>query len=153
MDERKKIGPKVTNINQAYQSGYKNLDVGAKVIYRARCKDLLERDDLFFSDLAELVLYAHSCTLYWQFFRKVKEMGELLRYVDRNGNVRYYANPAVKMCRDAMTDIAAIGARFGFEPLSRKKLSMELSTEDDPIEAFLRIASGRDDRKRAARNN
>ena len=153
MRDRKKDGPQVTDISQIYRAGYRNLDQGAKCIYRARCKDLLDRKDLFFSDLAELILYAHSCSLYWKFFTKVKEMGALLEYEDMRGNTRYYANPAVKMCRDALNDIAAIGARFGFEPLSRKKLSQELSTEDDPIEAFLQLASGRNDRKRTARNN
>ena len=153
MDDRKKNGPQVTNISQVYIAGYKNLDVGAKCIYRARCRDLLARKDLYFSDLAELVLYAHSCSLYWQFFTKVKEMGSILDYEDKMGNTRYYANPAVKMCRDALNDIAAIGARFGFEPLSRKKLAQELAIEDDPIEAFLQLASGRNDRKRAAKSN
>ena len=153
MKERKKNGPQVTDVSQIYRAGYRNLDTGAKVIYRARCKDLLDRKELFFSDLAELVLYAHSCSLYWKFYQIVKDKGELLEYTDMKGNVRYYANPAVKMCRDALNDISAIGARFGFEPLSRKKLAQELATEDDPIEAFLQLASGRNDRKRTARNN
>lgn len=143
----------MTDINQVYTAGYRDLDMGAKCIYRARCRDLLARKDLFFSDLAELVLYAHSCSLYWEFFKKVKEMGSLLYYEDKMGNTRYYANPAVKMCRDALNDIAAIGARFGFEPLSRKRLSQEMSSDDDPIEAFLKLASGRNDRKRTAKNN
>ena len=151
MEYRRKDGPKVTDITQIYSAGYKRLGPGGKAIYRARCRELLKKGDLFFSDLHELVFYAKSWELYWQFDKIVVEKGEVLDYIDRMGNTRYYANPAVKMCRDALNDLMAIGAHFGFQPLSRKKLAMDLANAEDPVEAFLKIVTN--DRSRARKDN
>lgn len=151
MEYRRKEGPKVTDITQIYCAGYKRLGPGGKAVFRARCKELLKNGDLYFSDLNELVFYAKSLELYWQYDQIVKEKGEVLDYEDRMGNTRYYPNPAVKMCRDALNDLMAIGAHFGFQPLSRKKLAMAADDSEDPVEALLKMVTN--DRSRARKDS
>ena len=52
-------------------------------------------------------------------------------------------NPAVKMRRDALKDATAIAARFGFSPVDRAKIKLEVK-EEDPLEAFMKEYGGRD---------
>ena len=151
MQYKRKTGPKVTDVTQIYSAGYKCLSVGAKAIYRARCHELLEKGDLFFSDLQELACYARSCELYWESDKYINEKGKVLSYRDRCCNIRYYANPAVKIARDALNDMMTIGSHFGFTPWSRKKLNIELEQAEDPVDALMKMVAN--DRSRARKDN
>ena len=138
--DRKRTGPEITDINQCLGVfGYDRLTKAGKAIYRARCRELISQGSLMFVDLVELILYAHCCTRYWEAFKTVEELGGTLTYVDRMGNTRYYANPAVKVCRDYLNDINAIGSHFGFNPLSRKKLGVIMEKDEDPVEVLLKM--------------
>ena len=148
MKDRKRNGLKVTDVHQTLTGGYKDLGPRGKAIYRARCKELLEMGELYFCDLHELFFYARSWELFHRFQAKVKELGDTLSYIDRMGNVRYYANPAVKASRDALSDIITIGSHFGFQPLSRTKLAIETESADDPVEVLMKMVKNDHSRDR-----
>ena len=151
MKDRKRNGPKITDINQTYTDQYKDLTLGGKAIYRARCRELLAKGDLFFVDLMELYHYAKSCELFRRFDQQLSADGDFLTYIDRMGNERLYPHPAIKACRDALNDIQTIGSHFGFTPWSRKRLEMEMNDAEDPVEAFMKMVGG--DRVRARKDN
>ena len=145
-------GPKVTDIHQVYNvAGYRDLSPTGKGVFRFRCNELLKRDELYFTDLDELVLYADLWDFIWETREEWRSEGRKLSFIDRMGNKRLYANPSVKMWRDAIADLETIGAHFGFQPLSRKKLAVSADDSEDPVEALLKMVTN--DRSRARKNS
>ena len=45
------------------------------------------------------------------------------------------------MRRDALKDVTTIAARFGFSPVDRAKIKLEVK-EEDPLEAFMKEIGG-----------
>lgn len=151
MRDRRKIGVKVTDINQTYTEAYKRLKPQGKGIYRARCKELLDQGELYSCDLTELYHYAKSCELFLRFDKQLTEEGDFLTYIDKMGNERLYPHPAIKACRDALADIQSIGAHFGFTRWSRKRMEAEIADAEDPVEALMKMVAN--DRSRTRKNN
>jgi len=150
MTDRKKTGPKVTDMDQTRTAAYRRLGIGGRTIYRARCKELLDQGDLYFCDLTELAHYAKSCELYLRFDRQLTADGDFLTYIDRMGNERLYPHPAIKACRDALSDILSIGAHFGFTRWSRKRLEAEIEEAEDPVDAIMKLVRNDGARPRKA---
>lgn len=151
MKDRKKNGPKVTDMKQTDTHAYRRLGIGGRTIYRTRCRELLERGDLYLCDLTELYHYAKSCELFLRFDKQLSEAGDFLTYIDRMGNERLYPHPAIKACRDALADIQSIGAHFGFTPWSRKRLEAEMVETEDPVDALMKMVTN--DRSRTRKNS
>jgi P27 family predicted phage terminase small subunit len=140
----------ITDVHQCLNvTGYDLLSPKAKGIYRKKCKELITVGKLMIQDLHQLILYAHSCDQYWLFDQVIREKGVLTELVDRNGKVRYEPNPAVKMRRDALSDILKIGYNFGFSSMDRKRLDIkakdEVITTKDIIEKILYPKKGAKD--------
>lgn len=131
-------GKPITEIQCATSaSGYKNLSGSAKAIYRNKCRELMRGPGLFATDLHQIVLYAHSYEQYWLYDAAVKKHGPIMEVMNKYGDTVLVPNPAIKMRRDALKDVTTIAARFGFSPVDRAKIKLEVK-EEDPLEAFMK---------------
>lgn len=122
-------------------SGYKDLSGRAKTIYRNKCRELIKGPGLYSTDLHQVVMYAHSYEQFWIYDQAVKDHGAVLQVTNKFGDTILVPNPAVKMRRDALKDVTAIAARFGFSPVDRAKIKLEVK-EEDPLETFIKEFGG-----------
>ena len=122
-------------------SGYSDLSMRAKALYRQKCKELIAGTGLFVTDLHQIIMYAHAYDRFWTYEDAVQEHGAVVKVKSKFGET-LIANPAVKMQRDALKDVTAIAARFGFSPVDRAKLKVQVKEDDDPLAAFMKEHGG-----------
>ena len=128
--ETANVGDPLTSVNEARKaSGYAQLSMRAKALYRQKCKELIAGAVLYSTDLHQVVMYAHAYDRFWIYEDEVKAHGPVIEVQTKYGT-NYISNPAVKMQRDALKDVTAIAARFGFSPVDRTKLKLEVKSED-----------------------
>lgn len=131
------VGEPLTSVNEARKaSGYAQLSMRAKALYRQKCKELIAGAGLFSTDLHQVVMYAHAYDRFWIYEDEVKAHGPVIEVQTKYGT-NYISNPAVKMQRDALKDVTAIAARFGFSPVDRTKLKLEVKKEDE-LDEFMK---------------
>ena len=135
-------GKPITDARRVVEtSGYKELSGRAKTIYRNKCRELMRGPGLFATDLHQIVLYAHSYEQYWVYDDQAKKYGPIMKVTNKFGDTVLVPNPAIKMRRDALKDVTTIAARFGFSPVDRAKIKLEVK-EEDPLEAFMKEIGG-----------
>lgn len=131
------VGEPLTSVNEARKaSGYAQLSMRAKALYRQKCKELIAGAGLYSTDLHQVVMYAHAYDRFWIYEDEVKAHGPVIEVQTKYG-ANYISNPAVKMQRDALKDVTAIAARFGFSPVDRTKLKLEVKKEDE-LDEFMK---------------
>lgn len=131
------VGEPLTSVNEARKaSGYAQLSMRAKALYRQKCKELIAGAGLYSTDLHQVVMYAHAYDRFWTYDDEVKAHGPVIEVQTKYGT-NYISNPAVKMQRDALKDVTAIAARFGFSPVDRTKLKLEVKKEDE-LDEFMK---------------
>lgn len=131
------VGDPLTSVNEARKaSGYAQLSMRAKALYRQKCKELIAGAGLYSTDLHQVVMYAHAYDRFWIYEDEVKAYGPVIEVQTKYGS-NYISNPAVKMQRDALKDVTAIAARFGFSPVDRTKLKLEVKKEDE-LDEFMK---------------
>ena len=131
------MGDPLTSVNEARKaSGYAQLSMRAKALYRQKCKELIAGAGLYSTDLHQVVMYAHAYDRFWIYEDEVKAHGPVIEVQTKYGT-NYISNPAVKMQRDALKDVTAIAARFGFSPVDRTKLKLEVKKEDE-LDEFMK---------------
>lgn len=121
-------------------SGYTQLSKRAKALYRQKCKELIAGSGLYSTDLHQIIMYSHAYDRFWIYEDEVKAHGPVIQVETKYGT-NFISNPAVKMQRDALKDVTAIAARFGFSPVDRTKLKLEVKDED-PLEEFMKEFGG-----------
>lgn len=124
-------------------SGYAELSQRAKGLYRQKCKELIAGPGLYVTDLHQIIMYAHAYDRFWTYEDAVKDHGAVVKVKSKFGET-LIANPAVKMQRDALKDVTAIAARFGFSPVDRAKLKLEVK-EEDPLAEFMKEFGGKEE--------
>lgn len=124
-------------------SGYSDLSMRAKALYRQKCKELIAGPGLYVTDLHQIIMYAHAYDRFWTYEDAVQEHGAVVRVKSKFGET-LIANPAVKMQRDALKDVTSIAARFGFSPVDRAKLKLEVK-EEDPLAEFMKEFGGKEE--------
>lgn len=135
------VGDPLTSVNEARKaSGYAQLSMRAKALYRQKCKELIAGAGLYSTDLHQVVMYAHAYDRFWIYEDEVKAHGPVIEVQTKYGT-NYISNPAVKMQRDALKDVTAIAARFGFSPVDRTKLKLEVKKEDE-LDEFMKEYGG-----------
>lgn len=135
------VGEPLTSVNEARKaSGYAQLSMRAKALYRQKCKELIAGAGLYSTDLHQVVMYAHAYDRFWIYEDEVKAHGPVIKVLTKYGT-NYISNPAVKMQRDALKDVTAIAARFGFSPVDRTKLKLEVKKEDE-LDEFMKEYGG-----------
>ena len=77
-------------------SGYAELSMRAKALYRQKCKELIAGAGLYVTDLHQIVMYAHAYDRFWTYEDAVKEYGTVVKVKSKFGET-LIANPAVKM--------------------------------------------------------
>lgn len=131
------VGEPLTSVNEARKaSGYAQLTMRAKALYRQKCKELIAGAGLYSTDLHQIVMYAHAYDRFWIYEDEVKAHGPVIEVQTKYGT-NYISNPAVKMQRDALKDVTAIAARFGFSPVDRTKLKLPVKKEDE-LDEFMK---------------
>lgn len=131
------VGEPLTSVNEARKaSGYAQLSMRAKALYRQKCKELIAGAGLYSTDLHQVVMYAHAYDRFWIYEDEVKAHGPVIKVQTKYGT-NYISNPAVKMQRDALKDVTAIAARFGFSPVDRTKIKLEVKKEDE-LDEFMK---------------
>lgn len=131
------VGEPLTSVNEARKaSGYAQLSMRAKALYRQKCKELIAGAGLYSTDLHQVVMYAHAYDRFWIYEDEVKAHGPVIEVQTKYGT-NYISNPAVKMQRDALKDVTAIAARFGFSPVDRTKIKLEVKKEDE-LDEFMK---------------
>lgn len=131
------VGEPLTSVNEARKaSGYAQLTMRAKALYRQKCKELIAGAGLYSTDLHQIVMYAHAYDRFWIYEDEVKAHGPVIKVQTKYGT-NYISNPAVKMQRDALKDVTALAARFGFSPVDRTKLKLEVKKEDE-LDEFMK---------------
>lgn len=124
-------------------SGYSDLSMRAKALYRQKCKELIAGPGLYVTDLHQIIMYAHAYDRFWTYEDAVQEHGAVVKVKSKFGET-LIANPAVKMQRDALKDVTSIAARFGFSPVDRAKLKLEVK-EEDPLAEFMKEFGGKEE--------
>lgn len=136
-------GKPITMVKQACgASGYAELSGRAKTIYRNKCRELIKGAGLYKTDLHQIVLYAYSYEQYWIYDEVVKKHGAVVPVKNKFGDTVLVPNPAVKMRRDALKDVTTIAARFGFSPVDRAKIKLEVKG-GDPLDDFMKMYGDR----------
>ena len=124
-------------------SGYSDLSMRAKALYRQKCKELIAGPGLYVTDLHQIIMYAHAYDRFWTYEDAVQEHGAVVKVKSKFGET-LIANPAVKMQRDALKDVTSIAARFVFSPVDRAKLKLEVK-EEDPLAEFMKEFGGKEE--------
>ena len=131
-------GKEITSIKWCLSvSGYRELSMRAKAIYRSKCHEMMEGPGLFKSQLQQLIIYANTWDTYWQADKEVKKDGILIKYYDTNMNERKATNPALLIREEASKQLRQISKDFGIQPIDRQKLKIVATSEEDPLEEFM----------------
>lgn len=136
---------KITSLDVcAHHTGFDLLSQRAKKVFLDRCLELIRAGRLVPVFLDQIILYANAYDSYLLFDADVQENGPVLQSRDKRGDLRSYANPAVKMRTDALRDVVRIGKNFSFTPLDRERI--EASEElPNPISYCLDIIDDEDE--------
>jgi len=115
----------LTKPGQCLTTSYLSLGTAARKEYMKACRFLIAKGTLRSCDLPLVALYAQAQIDVREAQKQIDELGMVLKGVDRYGNDKYDANPAVKIRRDAEKQIANLALMFGFTPLGKKRLKGE----------------------------
>ena len=85
-------------------------------------------------DEAAIQMLAHNYSTFIKANKIIDEQG--LTVISDRGNIAEH--PAVKIARDAQTSALKVMAEFGLTAKSRSKLPKLSTTEDSPLEAFIK---------------
>ena len=85
-------------------------------------------------DEAAIQMLAHNYSTFIKANKIIDEQG--LTVISDRGNIAEH--PAVKIARDAQTSALKVMAEFGLTAKSRSKLPKLSTTEESPLEAFIK---------------
>ena len=121
----KTITDQVTTFRQCRTTSFLSLGPDAQKEYEKTCRFLIAKGTLRSCDLPLVASYAQAQIDIRIAQKSIDDLGMVLKGVDRYGNPKYDANPAVKIRRDAEKQIANFALMFGFSPLGKKRLKGE----------------------------
>lgn len=111
-------------------SGYKELTVKAKGLYRQKCQELIKDGELRKGYLPSLLLWADCYDRFWTLREDVKLEGYTFSTKNKFGQDVISANPKVKMMNDALKQANAILSEFGATLKQARKLGKEKPARD-----------------------
>ena len=113
------------------------LGPAARVEWRRTTRWLAARGILHDLDQNLLIAYAIAWERYLEAEVKVQELGQVIR-TDRGDEV---LNPWLKISDQARVRILEIGKRFGFTPMSRKRMGISISDTGEKDSRWDRLRS------------
>lgn len=117
-------------------SGYDQLSVRGKALYRAKCKELIDDGELRKCHLQTLVFWADNYDRYWELRKEVSAEGSTFKTHNKFGEEVISVNPKVKMMNDAMKMANQILTDFGATLKQSRKLGKEKHAEN-PLDKFM----------------
>ena len=114
-----------------------HLDKNAKKIFKSIAERMLMNRLLSVMDFEQLEIYAINYARCIKAEKMIKEEGEVVVIKDKDGNIlRQEENVWLKVQKDAIKVINAIGGQFGMSPVSRVKLVSLLKQEKEQKDDF-----------------
>lgn len=123
----------ITSSDDIRISGYKELTVKAKGLYRQKCQELMKDGELRKGYLPSLILWADCYDRFWTLRKEVTEEGATFKTHNKFGEEVISANPKVKMMNDALRQATTILNEFGATLKQARKLGKEKPAKD-PLE-------------------
>lgn len=106
---------------------------------------LVEAGNLETVDLPALQSYCMSIQVVEEFAAILKKEGYMTEYTNKGGETNTIVHPAVAAMEKAQRMMVTIAARFGFDPISRKRLSQAPAKKEkaaeDPFETAIRTSA------------
>jgi Phage terminase, small subunit. len=125
----------ITDIRQTRVSGYSELTVKGKALYRAKCAELIDEGELRKGHLPSLILWADCYDRYWQLRHELDDEGYTFETQNKFGQDVISANPKVKMMNDAMKTAIGLQTEFGATLKQSRKLG-KMKKTDNPLEEW-----------------
>lgn len=125
----------ITNISCIKISGYVDLSVRGKALYRQKCSELIADGELRKSYLQSLLIWADNYDRYWKLRADIQKEGETFLSHNKFGDPVVSANPKVKMMNDALRQANMILTEFGATLKQARKLGKE-KPQKDPLEGW-----------------
>lgn len=137
-DNTKTILP-ITNIRQCTKHiGYDLLSDRAKVIFKKKCKELIDNGIMSEMYLDMIAMYADEFDLVLRCNETIAKGGESVSYTDRYGRSHVGPHPSVKIRKDAMANMLTIGRKFGYSPKDRQGVKIKGPHDETELEKFRR---------------
>ena len=131
----------ITNHNQIRISGYKELTVRGKALYREKCNELIRDGELRKSHLQTLLLWADHYDRYWRLRKEVEEEGETYEAHNRQGELLKKSNPKVEMRDRAEAKATKLLNEFGATLRQSRKLGKEKQPPKTELDRFMETMS------------
>ena len=114
-----------------------HLDKDAKKVFKSIAERMLMNRLLSTLDFEQLEIYAINYARCVKAEKMIKMEGEVVLIKDEDGNLlRQEENVWLKIQKDAIKVINAIGGQFGMSPVSRVKLASLLKAEKEQKDDF-----------------
>lgn len=120
----------ITSSDDIRISGYKELTVKAKGLYRQKCQELIKDGELRKGYLPSLILWADCYDRFWTLRKEVQDEGATFKTHNKFGEEVMSANPKVKMMNDALRQATTILNEFGATLKQARKLGKEKPAKD-----------------------
>lgn len=115
----------INNFDNCRISGYKELTVRGKALYREKCNELIRDGELRRGHLQTLLLWADHYDRYWALRADVIAEGETYTAHNRQGEEMVKENPKVRMRDQAEKTASKLLAEFGATLKQSRKLGKE----------------------------
>lgn len=132
----------ITDIDQIRISGYKELTVRGKALYREKCKELIRDGELRKCHLQTLLLWADHYDRYWRLRKEVDEEGATYLAHNRQGEPLIKPNPKVEMRDRAEAKASKLLTEFGATLRQSRRLGKEKTPPKTDLEKFMEGLSG-----------
>jgi P27 family predicted phage terminase small subunit len=119
------ITDQVTTFSQCRTTSFLSLGDDARKEFEKTCRFLIAKGTLRSCDLPLVASYAQAQIDIRTARKSIDDLGMVLKGIDRYGNPKYDANPAVKIRRDAEKRLESFALTFGITPLGKKRLKGE----------------------------
>ena len=126
----------IQDLKKCRVSGYEDLSVRAKAIYRSKCAELIADGELRRGYLTTLVSWADNYARYLRLKKEVEEEGYTFKSHNKFGEEVISANPKVKMMNDAQKMANNILSDFGSTLAKARKLGKQKPAPKSELEKF-----------------
>lgn len=132
----------ITNYRQIRISGYKDLTVRGKALYREKCNELIRDGELRKGHLQTLLLWADHYDRYWRLRNEVEEEGATYITHNRDGETMIKQNPKVDMRDRAEAKATKLLNEFGATLRQSRKLGKEKKPPKTELDIFMEGING-----------
>ena len=127
----------ISSLNSIRISGYNELSVKGKALYRQKCAELLRDGELRRSFLQSLLIWADCYDRYWELRKAIQAGGATFKTKNKFGQDVVSANPKVKMMNDALKQAQSILNDFGATLRQSRTLGKEKPVPKSDLDKWM----------------